>query len=61
MLKGQQMAALDAEEENLYDLRNLFLQLLGEGFPEECSDESVLGIDPLDYGCPVLRSERGRL
>lgn len=54
MLKGQQMAALDAEEENLYDLSNLFLQLLGEGFPEECSDESVLGIDPLDYGCPVL-------
>lgn len=54
MFKGQQMAALDDEEENLYDLRNLFLQLLGEGFQEECSDKSVLGIDPLDYGCPVL-------
>lgn len=38
MFKGQQMAALDDEEENPCDLRNLFLQLLGEGFPGECSD-----------------------
>lgn len=44
MLKGQQMAALDDEEETPNDPSNRFLQLLGEGFPEEYTDKGVIFI-----------------
>lgn len=44
MWKGQQMAALD-DAERMRSQRTrepVFSQLLGEGFPEECTHKSVI-------------------